>query len=106
MRRERAHRDAAEERDVKAIVLGGGSWGTALSCLLARKGVDTLLWARDETAAAKMAASRTNERYLPGVPFPNGLTMTSNLGDAAGRDVVVAVPTRAQREVTRALVAE
>lgn len=88
----------------RAAVLGAGSWGTALAALLAGKGVDTLLWARDAAAAERMQQSRENGRYLPGVRLPDGLRVTSDAGDLPGRDVVLAVPTRAQREVARSLV--
>lgn len=84
---------------MKAAVLGGGSWGTALACLLVRKGVDTILWVRDAEAAARLRNARRNERYLPGVALPPTLRTTHRLADVYGRDVVLAVPTRAQREV-------
>jgi glycerol-3-phosphate dehydrogenase (NAD(P)+) len=90
---------------VKAAVLGGGSWGTALACLLARKGVDTVLWTRDEESARRMRAARVNERYLPGVEIPREVLVTGCLEDGRGLDLVLAVPTRAQREVARAAAA-
>ncbi|MFN8176377.1 MAG: NAD(P)H-dependent glycerol-3-phosphate dehydrogenase [bacterium] len=88
---------------MRAGVVGGGSWGTALGCLLARKGVQTRLWARDGEALARMTGSRTNERYLPGVVFPESLELTGRLEDVAEGTVVLCVPTRAQRELARRL---
>ena len=88
---------------MRAAVCGGGSWGTAIACLLARKGVDTRLWARDASAVQRMAGERENARYLPGVPFPEPLAVTHRLEELQGRDLVLAVPTRAQREVARAV---
>ena len=90
---------------MKAAVCGGGSWGTALACLLARKGVDVTLWARDAASAATLERARENERYLPGVRFPDSLRVTATLAEVRDRDVVIAVPTRAQREVARAIAA-
>lgn len=88
---------------MKAGVVGGGSWGTALAALLARKGVDTTLWARDREAVARMEKSRRNERYLPGVDLPESLRFTTRLEDVAAGDVLLCVPTRAQREIARQL---
>lgn len=51
-------------------VLGAGSWGTALAALLARNGVDAVLWGRDPDRLAEMASSRCNARYLPDLELP------------------------------------
>lgn len=47
-------------------VLGGGSWGTALADMLARKGERVRLWVRSPEAAREIAETGVNERYLPG----------------------------------------
>jgi len=86
---------------MKAAVLGAGSWGTALAVHIAGKGLDTVLWGRDPAAAARLSADRVNERYLPGVTLPDGLVVTSDIAEVEGRDLVLAVPTGAQREVAR-----
>ncbi len=48
-----------------------------------------------------MAAARTNQRYLPGAEFPDSLNVEPDIGEAIrrGRDVLVAVPSHAFREV-------
>jgi glycerol-3-phosphate dehydrogenase (NAD(P)+) len=49
-----------------------------------------------------MERARCNERYLPGVPFPDSLEVTSELARVArASEIVLAVPTKAQREVAR-----
>ena len=80
-------------------VLGGGSWGTVLAWVLAGKGTPVRLWFRDPEQAARAAQTRRNERYLPDLPLPDEITMTSDFGSAlAGAElVVVAVPTAAVR---------
>jgi glycerol-3-phosphate dehydrogenase (NAD(P)+) len=89
---------------VSAAVLGAGSWGTALACLLAGKGVDTLLWARTEETARALETARRNERYLPGVRFPDSLHVTSRFEETFERThAVTAVPSNAQREIVRNL---
>jgi len=82
-------------------VLGAGSWGTALAIQLARSGRPVLLWGRDAAGLAVAAAARRNERYLPEAAFPPSLTLEADLDAvlAACRDVVVAVPSKAFREM-------
>jgi glycerol-3-phosphate dehydrogenase (NAD(P)+) len=53
-----------------------------------------------------MGEGRENHRYLPGVLLPPSLTVTAELAAArAAADVIVAVPTRAQAGVARAIAA-
>ena len=51
---------------MRALVVGGGSWGTAFACVLARAGHRVELACREPRAASEIAARRQNERYLPG----------------------------------------
>ena len=88
-----------------AAVLGAGSWGTALACLLARRGRSVRLWARSPDVASRLTEDRENRHYLPGVEFPADLEVTSRLEDVTDADIVLAVPTGAQREVARRLAA-
>lgn len=90
-----------------AAVIGAGGWGTALAILLAGKGVTVRLWARRREQAKELAQARENRAYLPGVPLPETIECTADLAAAvAGApDVILAVPSQAVREVTRALAA-
>ncbi|GCL63598.1 NAD(P)H-dependent glycerol-3-phosphate dehydrogenase [Pseudaquabacterium pictum] len=63
------------------VVLGAGAWGTALAVAAAGR-QPVLLWARDAAQAAQMQAQRVNARYLPGVAFPAGLTVTADAAQA------------------------
>lgn len=85
-------------------VLGSGSWGTALGVHLARTGHDVRLWARDAALVARMASTRTNATYLPGIELPGPLLVTSVLGEAVtgAEFVVMAVPSHGLRAVARA----
>ena len=81
------------------IVVGAGSWGTALAIQLARSGHPALLWGRDLAQLDAMRRSRCNERYLPDAAFPEVLQIALDL-DAAledGGDVLIAVPSHAFR---------
>ena len=82
-------------------VLGAGSWGTALAIVLAENGHDTLLWTNRQDQADEINYEHTNKTYLPETVLPQNLRATSSLEEAAthGGTVVVAVPTKAIREV-------
>ncbi|WDE12276.1 NAD(P)H-dependent glycerol-3-phosphate dehydrogenase [Thalassomonas haliotis] len=81
----------------KIVVLGAGSYGTALAICLARNGHKTLLWGRDQAHVAQMAASRDNQRYLPDVALPTALQLESDLAAAvrASDNILVVVPSHA-----------
>ena len=77
-------------------VLGAGAFGTALAISLAGKGPVTL-WARD---AGDMAARRENAKRLPGCPFPDRLSVTESLAQAAEAEtLLLAVPMQKLRSV-------
>jgi glycerol-3-phosphate dehydrogenase (NAD(P)+) len=87
-------------------VLGAGSWGTALAIQFARAGHPAVLWGRVPSHVAALAQARRNERYLPSVPFPDGLEITSDLeaAVAAAEDVLVVVPSHGFRSLLERLV--
>jgi len=82
-------------------VLGAGSWGTALAILLSRNGLSVSLWSHLPEQARRLAAERTNETFLPGIPFPDRLQPTADLEAAlSGVDeTLVVVPSHAFRPV-------
>lgn len=75
-------------------VIGAGSYGTALAICLARNGHKTLLWGRDSHHVAEMAATRANEKYLPGSKFPQALVVSDDLAKvvAASKNILLVVP--------------
>ncbi len=81
-------------------VLGAGSWGTALGCLLARNGHITHLWGRNSAAMDKMQKNRENSHYLPGIKLHNSLICTSSLDDSVrnSQAILLATPTKAAVE--------
>ena len=85
------------------VVLGAGSWGTALAVHLARDGRPVCLWARDEALVEEMIANAANTRYLADVPLPAAVLPTASLDTAldAAQFVVVAVPSHGLRAVVR-----
>ena len=80
-------------------VLQAGSWGTTLATILARDGgKSVILWTRDDDQARQIAAQRENRRYLPGVPIPDQVDVTSDLERALeAPDLIVAIPAHGVR---------
>ena len=85
------------------VVLGAGSWGTALAIQFARGGGPTVLWGREEDDPHELARARTNARYLPGAEFPPSLSIEPDLAKALaqGEDIVLVVPSSALRIVLK-----
>ncbi|MFA5352602.1 MAG: NAD(P)H-dependent glycerol-3-phosphate dehydrogenase [Thermodesulfovibrionales bacterium] len=81
--------------------MGAGSWGTALAALLAEKGYDVAIWARQADLAHEINKEGTNSLYLPGVRLPSSLKATPYLKKAVtgARYILSAVPTQYIRSV-------
>ena len=94
-----------EGNSAACAVLGAGSWGTALAILLARQGHPVRLWGHLPDEMAALARDRSNEHYLPGIPFPEPLGCTADLGAAleGAPLVLVAVPSHAFAGVLQAI---
>ncbi len=63
----------------RILVLGAGSWGTALATHLAEGPAQVRLWGRNRAQLEAMAASRENRRYLPGTPLSSQLGFEADL---------------------------
>lgn len=57
----------------KIAVLGAGSWGTALSIVLADNGHDVRLWSHRRDQVEEINEKHGNERYLPNITLPKKL---------------------------------
>ena len=81
----------------KAAVIGAGSWGTAVAVLLAKGGLEVQLGTRTKEKADELAKARKNERYLPGVPLVEAITVKRAADiELAGCDLIcLAVPSKA-----------
>ncbi len=82
-------------------VIGAGSWGTTLACLLTEKGYDVSLWAYEKEIVDEINVSRVNSIYLSYVLLPVNLKATNNIGDAVkqARYVLNVVPTQFTRSI-------
>ncbi len=76
----------------RVAVVGAGSWGTALSAVLSKKGHDVRMWAFEPEVAEQITQGRENVSYLPGVKLPENLGSTADLATALqGAEIVVSV---------------
>lgn len=90
----------------KIAVLGGGAMGTACAILLADgKQQPVSIWMREADAAEEARKTRVNERFLPGVPLPDSIEITTEIGEAVrGAELlVVAIPTKFLRSALEEL---
>jgi glycerol-3-phosphate dehydrogenase (NAD(P)+) len=83
------------------LVIGAGAWGTALAIAIARNGHKVLLWGRDTQQLTAMQATHTNERYLPGLAFPDSLEVCIDfeLALKSAKHILVSVPSTAFSEM-------
>src|SRR5262245_29696740 len=77
-------------------VLGDGAWGTATALLLARNPDHRVrLWSARAENAELLRSRRENVRFLPGVPIPEAVTLTTDPQAAVAEAElwVTAIPT-------------
>lgn len=92
----------------RLTILGGGSWGTALSIVLSRspRAHEISLWVHDPDLAEAMQKARENKNYLPGQSLPKQVRVTSRLEKALQNATIIigAMPSAHARGVyTQAL---
>jgi glycerol-3-phosphate dehydrogenase (NAD(P)+) len=89
---------------MEIVVVGGGSWGTAFSCLLRDRHHDVTLASRDPVQVLAIRESGHNPRYLTDVDLSGIDAATIDDAPIADADLVVlAVPSRAFAAVAAAL---
>jgi glycerol-3-phosphate dehydrogenase (NAD(P)+) len=88
----------------RAIVIGAGSFGTAVAVLLARGGLRTTLQTRTEEQAERLRQDRENHAYLAGVELPRELRIEHAAAGVARADYVfLSVPSTGLRQVIESL---
>jgi len=85
---------------MRIAVLGAGAWGTSIASVLGAR-LEVTLWARDAAQARAIEQTRRNERYLPGIPVPASVVVSSDLSKtiAGARLVLAATPVAGLREL-------
>lgn len=88
----------------RTAIVGSGGWGTALALLWSKQENEITLWGHDPKRAERVRSTRENPEYLPGVKLPESITVTSDIADCAGADLIVFVtPSTALRSVATRL---
>ena len=85
----------------RIAVVGGGAWGTALADLLARKGEQVTLWAREPEVVESVNERHVNDMFLPGAALAPTIGAARDIR-AVVRDadvIVSAAPSHAVRPV-------
>ncbi|NDY58981.1 NAD(P)-dependent glycerol-3-phosphate dehydrogenase [Desulfovibrio sulfodismutans] len=79
---------------MKIAVIGGGSWGTTLADMLAKKGLETRLWVREQKVMHEIRTLHENTWYLPGRPLAPNLDVSTDPAHVADgvRHFLFAVP--------------
>jgi glycerol-3-phosphate dehydrogenase (NAD(P)+) len=89
----------------KITFVGGGSFGTALSIMLAKKGCEVAIWDRDKEVVEDINFNRKNDRYISDLEIPSGVTAYSDMEEAVSNSdvIVLAVPSHVIRSVSRSV---
>ncbi len=71
-------------------IIGAGAWGTGLAIVLGRKGTHRVrLWAHEPEVCELIARDRVNQKFLPGRPIPESVTVTNVLAQALDDAAIV-----------------
>lgn len=86
-------------------VVGSGSFGIALSCLLNNNGHNVRIWSRNVEEINQINSKHVMEKYLPGLEIPHDIVAYGDMVEAVKNTemIVLAVPSVAVRECSRKL---
>lgn len=89
------------------VVLGAGAWGTALANTYAGSGHVVALWTIEADHAEEMQRTRINERYLPGHPFHDRVSVCAEFDRACEKAelAIIATPVAGLRPTLRNIAA-
>lgn len=81
--------------------LGGGSFGTSLAIMLAKKGINVKIWDRKKSVVDDINIKRENIKYLHGVVIPKGIEASTNMEEVIKHSdyIVLAVPSHVIRNI-------
>ena len=84
----------------RVSVIGAGSWGTAMSGLVAANADEVLLWGRESEIVSAINATRKNPRYLCDYELPPNVVATDDIARATDADaLILAIPSAYLRTV-------
>jgi glycerol-3-phosphate dehydrogenase (NAD(P)+) len=85
---------------INISVIGAGTWGTAMAKLLAGKGHNVNIWAREDEVVKDINQHNENKLFLQGVKLPKNLKAYSDINDCINNSTIIinAVPTQFIRD--------
>lgn len=89
----------------KVAFIGGGSFGTALSVLLSKKGIDVAIRDRNKQIVDDINIKKENIKYLPNVVIPNLVKAYTEIDEAIKDSscIVLAVPSHVVRNAAKSI---
>lgn len=89
----------------KICVVGSGTWGTAISNVLADNGHEVVLWSFDPKEYEMLSSFHEHKTYLPGVILNSSISYSTDLeGSVTDKDIlVIATPSFAVRSTVARL---
>ena len=89
-----------QDSQERVAVIGATTWGTALGIILARNDIPVDLVVRNEQESDLLGSQRENARFLPGVSFPDAMSVTASISDSVppAQMLVLAVPSPTLRQ--------
>ncbi|MBU3158563.1 NAD(P)H-dependent glycerol-3-phosphate dehydrogenase [Clostridium frigoris] len=87
----------------KVAFIGGGSFGTALSIMLAKKGTSVNIWDRKLSVINDINIKRENIKYLPSIIIPAGVTAYIDIEKVINNCdlIVLSVPSHVIRNISK-----
>lgn len=87
---------------MKTVIIGSGSWGSALAQVLADNNKEVYLYSIHEKQAHEINTLHTNESVLPNVKLNKNIIATTDLNIVADADVIVlSIPSSAVIDVVK-----
>ncbi len=90
---------------MKIAIIGAGSWGTALSNLLANKGLYVSLWVRERELYEELIEKKENTWFLPGFKLNKRINFSLSLSDTVKNTkyILIVVPSQFVRDILKKL---
>lgn len=87
------------------VIVGAGSWGTALALHLSRLGQVVYLWSLEKNHILEMLKEGKNHRYMPLYPFPATLMPLAEISEGLEKsdDIIIAIPSSGFRDTLQHL---
>lgn len=87
-----------------AVIIGSGSWGTALALVLAKNFEKVTIISRSQSIATEINEHHTNAQYLPKIKLPENICCTTDITETKEADIILfVVPTAVTKDMATKL---